>query len=243
MPKGRRRKKRASKKTQGWPRTVARFVLRLGIIFIGLSVLWVGFYRFAPVSGTTLMGISTLKGGAVETSWMPLDRISPQLVRAVIAAEDSKFCSHNGFDFEQIKIAYEDAMKGSGWRGASTISQQTSKNAFLWPGRGLIRKGMEAWFTVLQETMWPKSRTMEVYLNVAEWGPGVFGAQAAAQYWFHKDAEDLTAYEASLLAAILPSPKKWSANPPGPYVASRARALRKRMSVVRMDRLDGCIQK
>jgi monofunctional biosynthetic peptidoglycan transglycosylase len=225
----------------GWFAFIWQRLFRVVIVAIVLSVLWVLLYRFVPVPGTTLMGVRHLEGASVQTEWVPLEEISPQLVRAVIAAEDMKFCRHIGFDFGEIRVAFDDALEGSGWRGASTISQQTAKNAFLWPGRDPVRKLAEIWFTGWEEVLWPKRRIMEVYLNVAEWGDGLFGAEAAAQARFGKSAKDLTAYEASLLAAVLPSPNKWSANPPGPYVASRGEKLRMRMGVVRRDGLDACI--
>ena len=237
-----KKKRKSIKKPRHRIYRVAGYLMRAGLLAIALSILWVGLYRFAPINGTSLMGMRHLGGTEISYQWTSLDDISPNLVRAVIAAEDNKFCKHFGFDLGEIKAAYEDAMAGSGWRGASTISQQTAKNAFLWPGRSLLRKGVEAWFTLLEEAMWPKRRVMEVYLNIAEWGPGVFGAEAAAQYWFGKSAANLTAYEASLLATILPSPNKWRANPPGPYVANRASSLRRKMSVVRSEGRDLCVQ-
>ena len=220
---------------------VFRVARRIIVGSLLLSVFWALLYRFVEVPGTTLMGMRALDGETITHDWVPLDDISPQLVRAVIASEDMKFCRHWGFDFAEMKAAFEDARAGSGWRGASTISQQTAKNAFLWPGRGPVRKLIEAWFTGLEELFWPKRRVMEVYLNVAEWGDGHFGAEAAARARFGKSASELTAYEASLLAAVLPSPNKWSANPPGPYVASQSARIRQRMATVREEGFDTCI--
>ena len=205
------------------------------------SVLWVFALRFVPVPGTALMLMRSVEGQTVERDWARLDQVSPDLVRAIIAAEDTKFCTHHGFDVEQIKAAIEDTRDGKRLRGASTISQQTAKNVFLWPGRGFVRKGLEAWFTLLIETFWPKQRIMEVYLNVAEWGDGYFGAEAAAQGRFGKRADALTPYEASLLASVLPNPHDWHVAPPGPYVRGRSATLRARMNVVRRDGLDACI--
>ncbi len=222
-------------------RDMTNAAMRIGVLGVTLSVVWVILYGLVPVPGTTLMGLRVVQGTDVSKDWTALEEISPQLVRAVIAAEDMKFCRHIGFDFGEIKSALDDARAGSGWRGASTISQQTAKNAFLWPGRDPLRKLVEVWFTGLEELFWPKRRIMEVYLNIAEWGDGNFGAEAAARARFGKSAAELTAYEASLLAAVLPSPNKWAANPPGPYVASRAAKLRKRMADVRRDGLDGCL--
>jgi monofunctional biosynthetic peptidoglycan transglycosylase len=180
-------------------------------------------YRVVPVPTTLLMISEGLfSGRPIRNDWVPLTQISPNLVRSVIASEDGEFCTHYGFDFKAMQDAWKESKRGERLRGASTISQQTAKNVFLWPGRSWIRKGLEAYFTVLIETMWPKRRIMEVYLNVIEWGPGVFGAEAAAQKWFGKRASRLTPMEAARLAAILPNPNKYKANPPGPYVNSRS---------------------
>ncbi len=211
------------------------------MLFVILSIIWTGLYAFMPVKETALMGWRKVHGAEINRDWVALEEISPQLIRAVIAAEDNKFCRHYGFDLAEMKHAFDDARKGGRVRGASTITQQTAKNAFLWPGRDLARKGLEVWFTGLSEALWSKRRVMEVYLNVAEWGDGTFGAEAAAQKLFDKPARDLTAYEASLMAAVLPSPNKWSAAPPGPYVTSRAATIRARMASVRRENRDACV--
>ena len=184
-----------------------------------------------------------MSGDVIIHPWVSLDEISPHLVTAVIAAEDTRFCLHNGIDFEAIDEAIEEAENGGRLRGASTISQQTAKNAFLWSGRSWLRKGAEAWMTFVIETLWPKRRIMEMYLNIAEWGDGHFGAEAAAQKRFGKSAKDLTRHEAALLAAVLPNPHKWRVDPPGPYVRGRASTLRSRMSQVQRDALDACVLK
>lgn len=184
-----------------------------------------------------------LGGDVIIHPWTKLDNISPHLVRAVIAGEDTRFCQHHGIDFDAIEKAVEEKRSGRRLRGASTISQQTAKNVFFWNGGGWMRKGGEAWMTLVIETFWPKRRVMEVYLNVAEWGDGLFGAEAAAQARFGKSAKDLTQNEAALLAAVLPSPNKWRVNKPGPYVRGRAATLRKRMVQVRRDALDACVLK
>lgn len=233
-------KRIATKRVPAWQRALV-FVVRLIAVFTFICMIWVLFYRFAPVKGTSLMGVRSLNGVEVTQHWVPLEQISPQLVRAVIAAEDMKFCEHIGFDFGEIKSAIEDARAGGRLRGASTISQQTAKNVFLWPGRDPLRKFMEIGFTGLEELFWSKRRIMEVYLNVVEWGDGQFGAEAAAQYYFGKSAAQLSAYEASLLASVLPSPNKWRAGRPGPYVADRAQKLRGRMANVREANRDSCI--
>lgn len=214
-----------------------RFVL--GLIVMGLVFIVV--YRFAPVNGTVLMGVRSLEGQEVRQEWVPLEEISPNLVRAVIASEDFKFCRHIGFDFGEIKAAWADFQNGEELRGASTISQQTAKNAFLWPGRDPVRKVVEAGFTVPMELLYPKRRIMEIYLNVAEWGDGLFGAEAAAQARFGKPASALTRREAALLATVLPSPNKWRVDPPGPYVRQRSRTVEARMRTVEAEGFDACV--
>lgn len=209
--------------------------------FVGLSLVAVLAYAQRPAPATLLMVQRALEGQDVRYSWRPLEAISPDLVRAVIAAEDARFCSHSGFDYDAIQRALREAEDGGRLRGASTISQQTAKNAFLWPQRSWLRKGAETWFTMLGEAIWTKRRIMEIYLNVAEWGDGVFGAEAAAQARFGKSAADLTAREAALLAAVLPNPHEWRLDPPGPYVSGRASSLQGRMRDVRESGLDSCV--
>ncbi len=198
-------------------------------------------YRFVPPPGTWTMLERKLSGDVIVHPWTPLKEISPHLVRAVIAAEDSRFCEHKGIDVEAVEKALENNKSGRKRRGGSTITQQTAKNVFLWQGGGWIRKGFEAYFTLVAERIWGKRRTMELYLNVAEWGNGYFGAEAAARGRFGKSAADLTKQEAALLAAVLPSPNKWRAVNPGPYVRGRAATIRKRMDVVRNEGLDQCV--
>lgn len=210
------------------------------VLFYG-SILWVAAYRVLPAPFSFVMLERSLDGATISKTWTPIEEISPNLVRAVIAAEDSRFCLHNGLDFAAIDEALEERKNGEKRRGASTISQQTAKNAFLWNGGGWARKAAEAWFTLVVETLWPKRRIMEVYLNLAEWGDGNFGAGAAAKARFQTRAADLTREEAALLAAVLPSPNKWRAVDPGPYVRSRAATIRKRMDIVRRDGLDQCV--
>lgn len=210
------------------------------VLFYG-SLLWVAAYRVLPPPGSLLMLERRLAGAELSREWTRIEDISPHLVRAVIAAEDSRFCRHNGLDFEAIDDALAERKKGARRRGASTITQQTAKNAFLWNGGGWARKAAEAWFALVVETLWPKRRIMEVYLNLAEWGEGDFGAGAAARARFSTRAADLTREEASLLAAVLPSPNKWSASKPGPYVRGRAATIRKRMEIVRREGLDACV--
>ncbi|KGO99079.1 monofunctional biosynthetic peptidoglycan transglycosylase [Novilysobacter defluvii] len=169
------------------------------------------------------------RGFRVDYRWRDARDISPQLAVAVIAAEDQRFAGHHGFDLEAIRAAAERNARGGRVRGASTISQQTAKNLFLWSGRSWLRKGLEAWYTVLLEALWPKQRILEVYVNVAEFGDGVYGAQAAARRYFGKDAAQLTPAEAARLAAVLPSPRRYSAANPGPYVQRRTGQIQRQM--------------
>ncbi len=222
-------------KTRGRP--VLVLLLTLALLPIG-SVL---VHALVPPPTTLLMVTQAVAGQGLDYRWRSLDEISPRLVEAVIASEDARFCSHDGFDFEAIQKAMDSNARGRRVRGASTISQQTAKNVFLWPGRGWVRKGLEAGYTVLIETVWSKRRIMEVYLNVAEWAPGVYGAEAAARHWYGKGADQLTAREAARLAAILPSPRRYSAGAPGPYVRRRASRVQAAMGTVRNDGLAACV--
>lgn len=210
--------------------------------FVLLSLGWVVTYRFVPVPLTWPMARDYVQGRHVERDWTGLDEISPALARAVIGAEDSGFCSHWGLDVAAMKAAAARNARGDRLRGGSTISQQTAKNAFLWPGRSYVRKGLEAWFTLLIEGLWGKRRIMEVYLNIAEMGPGIYGAQAAARHHFGVSAAKLTNTQAARLAAILPQPIKRNAGQPGPFVRRYARSIEKRARVVRNDGLDACLR-
>ena len=201
----------------------------------------VAIHRFVPPPATFLMVTRALDGGEMNYRWRSLNDISPRLVEAVIASEDSTFCAHRGFDMKAIEKALKANERGGRIRGGSTISQQTAKNVFLWPGRDWVRKGLEAGYTVLIETLWGKRRIVEVYLNVAEWAPGVYGAEAAAHHWFGKSAADLTPREAARLAAILPSPRRYDAASPGPYVRRRASRVQAAMGTVRNDGLAACV--
>lgn len=213
--------------------------LFLLILLIGSSGLVL--QRFLPVPATFLMTARLIEGEGRDYRWRSLDQISPRLVQAVIASEDSTYCAHRGFDVKAIQTALKANERGGRIRGGSTISQQTAKNVFLWPGRDWIRKGLEAGYTVAIETVWGKRRIMEVYLNVAEWAPGVYGAEAAARHWFGKSAADLTALEAARLAAILPSPRRYDASSPGPYVRRRASRIQAAMGTVREQGLAACV--
>jgi monofunctional glycosyltransferase len=168
----------------------------------------------------------------VQRAWRDFDRISPQLALAVIAAEDQRFLDHIGFDFKQIQKALDESERGGRSRGASTITQQVAKNLFLWNGRSYVRKGLEAWFTLLIEVIWPKQRTLEIYLNIAEFGRGIYGAEAAAQIFFRKPAKTLNRAEAARLAAVLPSPRRYRADNPGPYVQRRQHEIELQMAAL-----------
>lgn len=180
-------------------------------------------------------------GETIRKDWTALENISPHLPRAILGGEDSRFCDHHGIDFEAVKEALSDNAEGGRRRGGSTLTQQTSKNVFLWNGGGYPRKAVEAWFALYTDIIWGKRRTMEIYLNVAEWGDGIFGAEAAAQVRFGKSAIDLTRREAALLAAVLPSPNKWRVDPPGEYVSGRASTLMQRAEIIRTSQYDVCL--
>jgi monofunctional biosynthetic peptidoglycan transglycosylase len=199
-------------------------------------------YRFVPVPGTPLMVIRAIGGAGWTYDWEPMERIAPALARSALTAEDESFCTHHGFDTKAIQKYLQDYLEDDGGtlRGGSTISQQTAKNLLLWPGRDWIRKGLEAWLTIYIEALWPKQRIMEVYLNIVEWGRGVYGAEAAARHHFGKSAAALTSSEAARLAAVLPSPLRWSASNPGPYVQGRSETLQGRAS--RLGELAACLK-
>ena len=221
-----------------------RFVVWAILWFIGLSFALVILYRFVPVPVTATM---VLDGNGITKSWEPLSRIDRAMVDAAIAAEDGKFCHHDGFDRSAIEKAIERNAKvysGAGnhvIRGGSTISQQTAKNVFLWQGGGYFRKGLEAWFTILIEQIWGKRRIMEVYLNVAETGIGTYGVEAGAHRYFHHSAARLGPDEAARIAAVLPLPKERDAVDPAGFTRRYGNTIRARIGVVRRDQLDACI--
>lgn len=190
----------------------------------------IGLYRFLPPPITPLMVIRLVEGESLKKDWVPLDEMTPVLPQAVIAAEDNLFCQHWGFDFGSLQGEIEAFLAGRPARGASTMTMQTAKNLFLWPDRSLPRKAIEAWLTTQIELLWPKRRILEVYLNIVEFGPGIYGAEAAAQAYFDKPADGLTAREAALLAAVLPNPRQWSPASPTGYLNSRERTIRTRIS-------------
>lgn len=199
------------------------------------SVTLVLVFRWVPPPGTALMierKVQSWVDGQpidLQRTWRSWDNLPDDLKVAVIAGEDQKFPFHWGFDLPAIRAAFSHNERGGALRGASTLSQQVAKNLFLWSGRSYLRKGLEAWFTVLIEVLWPKQRILEVYLNSAEWDSGVFGAEAAARHHFNTSAANLSRQQASLLAAVLPSPLKWNAARPSPYVLRRAAWIRQQM--------------
>jgi len=218
-----------------------RIVLWALLVLTLLPIVGVLVHAVVPPPMTILMAEQAVRGRGLDYRWRNLDAISPHLVRAAVASEDSRFCSHHGFDMEAIEQALEANRTGGRVRGGSTISQQTAKNVFLWPGRDWIRKGLEAGYTVLIETVWPKRRIMEVYLNVAEFAPGVYGAEAGAQHWFDVSAAELTPLQAARMAAVLPSPRRYDAASPGPYVRRRTGRIQAAARVVRNDGLATCV--
>jgi monofunctional glycosyltransferase len=229
--------------SRSWPSRLLVFVTRLGLWFIVISLLLVLIFRFVPVPITATM---LFDDNGATRDWEPLSNISPNLARAVIAAEDGKFCQHSGFDTEAIEKAIKRNTQGGRMRGGSTISQQTAKNVFLWQGSGwtrYLRKLPEAWFTLLIETFWGKPRIMEVYLNVAETGIGTYGAEAGAQRYYNKSAANLSRAEAARIAAILPLPKKRAVNGAGGFTRRYGNTIAARIGAVKRDGLDSCIYK
>ena len=217
---------------------VLRFLVWALVWFVGLSFALVLLFRFVPVPVTATM---LMDGNGITKDWTPLSRIDRNMVSAVIAGEDGKFCSHDGFDREAIEEAIRRNQQGGRIRGGSTISQQTAKNVFLWQGGGYFRKGLEAWFTVLIEQIWGKRRIMEVYLNVAETGIGTYGAEAGAQRYFGHSAARLSKTEAARMAAALPQPKRRSVVNPSGFTARYGHTIAARMGAVRRDGLDSCV--
>lgn len=211
---------------------LARLIFKAILWFIVLSVGWVFLHKFVPVYYTPLMVIRAFQGNSehkTEHDWVAISAISEEIKLAVICAEDQHFLTHNGFDYEAIEVAYQRNKEGKKLRGGSTISQQTAKNVFLWPGRSWLRKGLEAYFTVLIETLWSKERILEVYLNSIEMGNGVYGVEAAAAHWFDTSANNLNSHESAAIAAILPNPRKYKATPRTAYLEKRKQWILRQM--------------
>jgi monofunctional biosynthetic peptidoglycan transglycosylase len=226
-PKKTAAKKPAKKKSGNFMTKVKWFLLKVLLWFFGLSIASVVLFKFVPVPFTPLMVIRYFENESADKenhfshNWEPIDKISMNLQKAVIASEDGTFLTHNGFDFIAMQKAYKSNERGRKVRGGSTISQQTAKNVFLWQGRSYVRKGLEAYFTVLIELIWGKKRIMEVYLNSIEMGDGVYGAYAATEHWYRRDASSLTMQQAAGIAAILPNPRKYKATSSSSYINNR----------------------
>lgn len=214
-------------------KTITRLLVWIIVFFFGSTIAAVVVYKWMPVYITPLMITRSIENDdEMQHKWVPIEEISENMALAVVSSEDNLFMSHSGFDFDQIQKAIEEAEKTGHQRGASTISQQTAKNVFLWNGRSWVRKGLEAYFTVLIELIWGKERIMEVYLNSIEMGPGIYGAEAVAQAHFGKSASKLTRREAALIAATLPNPLKYSSKNPSKYMRKRQRQITRLMGLV-----------
>jgi len=218
-------------------RRIGRVIWKAALWFLGLSIGMVILYRFVPVPITPLMVIRVMeqsfdseKKVRLSKDWEPISNISKNAAQAVIAAEDQKFLDHNGFDIEAMEKAWENNKKGKRVKGASTITQQTVKNVFLWPSRSYLRKGLEAYFTVLVELIWPKERIIEVYLNVIEMGDGIYGIEAASQAYYKRPALKLTRSQAAMIAAVLPNPRRWTPTKPTGYIQERQRWILRQMN-------------
>src|SRR5690348_6202860 len=232
----RRRKRSVVGRIVGW-------IVKLIVAFFVISTLWVLAYRFVNPPITLNMIGDLVHGRGAHKEWMPIGDTDRDMVRAAIAAEDSKFCSHHGFDFEAIEDAMKRNASGGRIRGGSTISQQTAKNTLLWNGGGYARKGVEAWFTFLIEHLWGKRRIMEVYLNLAETGIGTYGVNAGAERYFGHDASAISPTEAARIAAVLPLPKKRGAIAPKGFTRRYGNTIAARIPIVARDGLDACIYK
>jgi monofunctional glycosyltransferase len=219
-----------------------RILIVLFTLFVPIPIVLILLFRFVPIPFTPEMIIPLVKGEGVHNHWVERSGIAPALTRAVIASEDNDFCTHHGFDWKDIHDAIKEHERGRRLRGASTISQETARTIFLFPVRSWVRKGVEAYFTVLLEFLWPKERILTAYLNLVDWGHGNFGAEAASEAYFHKSASQLTSHEAAKLAVVLADPDVWKATHPGPYVASRSETILARMGEVTRDGLDWCVK-
>lgn len=217
--------------TTFWGR-LRRLVLITLAALVAFSILSLIVFRWVPLPTTAFMIREGLVGTKIDYRWVPISRISPYAALAVIASEDQNFFKHWGLDLKAVADAVEDNRHRKIPRGASTISQQVAKNLFLWPGHSYVRKAMEAYFTVVMEQLWPKQRILEVYLNIAEMGDGVFGVEAASQRFFHKAAADLNRREAAALAVVLPNPKQMSVLRPSDYVRQRTRQITRQMTAL-----------
>lgn len=210
-----------------------RIAVRTALVLLLGPLVIILLFRFVPVPLTPLMVIRVLQGYGLHHEWVAYDRIAPALAQAVVASEDNLFCREPlGFDGDALLGQIDSWRNGERPKGASTITMQTARNLLLWPGRDIVRKAIEAWLTVQIALIWPKRRILEVYLNSVEFGPGIYGAEAAASHYFHRPAAELTDQEAALLAVILPAPLEWSAARPGPYVQERVGIIRRRIAQI-----------
>ncbi len=213
--------------------TALRRLLRLAAFvvagLVGVVAMLVVAYRWIDPPVTPLMLLRLPEAGTIRRTSLALDEIAPALPRSVIASEDNRFCLHHGIDWDAVAEAIDDYEEDGRLRGASTITMQVARNLFLWPGGGFLRKGIEAPIALAIDFLWPKRRIIEVYLNVAEWGDGIYGAEAAAQAYFKKPAKSLSSREAALMAAVLPNPRRWSPASPTRYIAGRAGTIQGRI--------------
>lgn len=233
---------KGSRRRGSWFGWAIKSVLKLVLGFVALSLLWVTVLKFLPVPITATMIGDIVAGHGATSHWRSLDEIDPNMARAAMAGEDARFCTHHGFDYVAIQKAWAHNADGGRIHGGSTISQQTAKNVFLWQGGGFVRKGLEAYFTVLIETIWGKRRIMEVYLNVAETGIGTYGVDAGAQRYYHHGAGRLSVREAAQIAAVLPLPKKRAAIDPRGFTRRHGNAIAASMGTIRAQGLDGCLR-
>lgn len=217
-------------------RVVRRLAVGGLLLGVALPVLPVLVFRVVPPLITPFMLVRAIGGAPIEYQWVSFRAISPNLVRAVVASEDTRFMQHSGFDWTEVEAALEAKQNGRRLRGASTISMQCARTLLLWPGRSVLRKAIEAYATVLLEVLWPKQRILEMYLNLVEWGDGIYGCEAAAQTYFGISCAALGAEQAARLAAVLPNPLRWTPAKPGPYVRRRTSVILARMSQVEVPR-------
>lgn len=235
--------KKSSKKKSAQPgarpvRWLLKWSFRAVLLGVVLMALWIGAYAVLPVPSTPYIQSEVRRLGGVDYEWVPVDDVAPVMLRSVVAAEDANYCTHWGFDVDAIREAIDDG----GQRGASTITQQTVKNAFLWHGRSWPRKALEALLTPAVEAAWSKRRILEVYLNIAEFDEGIFGIEAAARNYFRVGPEELSADQAALLAAVLPSPKSRNAAQPGRFTRNRAAQIRSGAQTIAADGRAACFE-
>ena len=225
-------RRKTPRRRLGLWRRVRRAALIALLAAMAVPVVLAALYRAVPPPLTPLMVMRLFEGEGIRKQWTPLSRISPHLVKSVIGLEDSRFCIHGGIDWDSVSDAVSEHLHGAPLRGASTISMQTAKNLFLWPEQHFLRKAIEAPLTYMIEAILGKRRIIEIYLNVVEWGPGIYGAEAAAEAYFKRPASALTPWQAGLLASILPSPRKWSPIDPTDYIQNRARTAMARAQIL-----------